>query len=74
MTIFVKFKNVYGKDLVYPSCHVAEKFARLLGVKTFNDRQLKGILDLGFNIEEDRQVSARAASHINLINLIVKGE
>jgi len=73
-TIFVKTKTVYGRELVYPSCHIAEKFARLLGVKSFSDTQLRQIIDLGFEIKEDKQVGARLASHKNLINSIVKGE
>ncbi len=73
-TIYVKTKNVYGRELVYPSCHLAEKFARLLGVKTFSDNQLSSILELGYRIEEDHQVGARLASHTSLINSIVKGE
>lgn len=71
--IYVKIKNVYGRELVYPSCHLAEKFALLLGVKSFSDNQLKAILELGYLIEEDRQVGARLASHTDLINSIVRG-
>jgi len=52
MVIYVKTKNVYGRELVYPSCHLAEKFARLLGVKTFSDTQVSCILDLGYEIKE----------------------
>lgn len=28
-TIYVKIKNVYGRELVYPSCHVSAKFAHI---------------------------------------------
>lgn len=73
-TIYVKIKTVYGRELVYPSCHIAEKFARLLGVKSFSDNQLNSILELGYKIEEDRQVGARLASHTSLINSIIRGE
>ncbi len=73
MVIYVKTKNVYGRELTYPACHIAEKFARLLGVKTFSDNQIAHILDLGYEIKEDRQVGARLASHTSLINTIVKG-
>ena len=72
-TMFVKTKNVYGRELVYPSCHLAVKFAQLLNVKTFSDNQLSHIIELGYKIEEDRQVGARLASHTSLINSIVKG-
>lgn len=73
-TIYVKTKNVYGRELVYPSCHLSAKFARLLGVKSFSDNQLAGIIELGYQIEEDRQVGARLASHTSLVNSIIKGE
>ena len=73
-TMYVKTKNVYGRELVYPSCMISEKFARLLNVKSFSDNQLRAILDLGYKIEEDRQVGARLASHTSLINSIVRGE
>jgi hypothetical protein len=70
----VKTKNVYGRELVYPSCYISEKFARLLGVKSFSDNQLNGILELGYKIEEDRQIGARLTSHLSLVNSIIKGE
>lgn len=73
-TIYVKTKNVYGRELVYPSCHLSVMFARLLGVKSFSDNQLASIIELGYQIEEDRQVGARLASHTSLINSIVRGE
>ena len=73
-TMYVTTKNVYGRELVYPSCMISEKFARLLNVKSFSDNQLRAILDLGYKIEEDRQVGARLASHTSLINSIVRGE
>jgi hypothetical protein len=73
-TMYVKTKNVYGRELVYPSCMISEKFARLLGVKSFSDNQLRDIIELGYKIEEDRQVGARLASHTSLINSIIKGE
>lgn len=72
-TIYVKSKNVYGRELIYPSCHIAEKFARLLGVRSFSDNQIAGIIELGYQIEEDRQIGTRLASHTSLINSIVKG-
>ena len=47
----VQNKVVYGKDLVYPVCEKAKKFAELLCVKTFNDHHICKILDLGFKFE-----------------------
>lgn len=71
-TMYVKSKNVYGRELVYPACYLSEKFARLLGVKSFSDSQLRGILELGYRIEEDKQVGARLASHTSLVNSIIR--
>ncbi len=51
MKIIVTKKSIYGRDLVYPACDLARGFAALLGVKTFNDGQLKGISSLGYEIE-----------------------
>lgn len=52
-TIYVKTKNVYGRDLVYPSCEDSHKFAKLLGVKTFNSHQISMIIELGYIVKED---------------------
>lgn len=43
-------RTVYGRELIYPSCDIAYKFADLLNVKTFNASQLKGIAAIGFDI------------------------
>jgi tRNA1(Val) A37 N6-methylase TrmN6 len=51
-TIFVKTKNVYGKELVYPVCKDAVLFASLAKTKTLSDNDLGRILDLGYQILE----------------------
>jgi hypothetical protein len=42
---------VYGAQKLYPANEAAHKFAHLLGVKTFSDRQIGLIQDLGFEIQ-----------------------
>lgn len=49
--IKVKIKSVYGKEMIYPACPSAELFAKLLGVKTFNQRQLETIKEMDYVIE-----------------------
>jgi hypothetical protein len=43
-------RNVYGVAKIYPTNPVAQKFAVLLGVKTFNSQQLQQIAGLGFKV------------------------
>lgn len=50
MFITVTVRNVYGNDLVYPADSTAELFAALLGVKTFNARQVSAIKALGYAV------------------------
>lgn len=50
MNITVKTKTVYGRDLIYPACETAEKFAALLQVKTFSNWHLKAIEGLGYTV------------------------
>lgn len=52
MTIQIKIKSVYGKELVYPANDNAERFARLIGQKTFNPAHIKIMEELGCKIEE----------------------
>lgn len=56
MPITVQVRNVYGNDLVYPADETAEKFARLLKVKTFNAFQLGMIRSLGYAIHTSEQL------------------
>jgi hypothetical protein len=50
MNITVKITKNYGQRAVYPVCDVAQKLAALIGRKTFTDRDLAGIKDLGYTI------------------------
>lgn len=49
MTIQYRKKNVYGNELNYPACEVSNKFADLLGIKSFTATQIKKIEALGYN-------------------------
>ena len=51
MSIRVKVRNVYGRDLVYPACEVAKTFAKLVRQETFVPRDIQLIKDLGYKIE-----------------------
>jgi hypothetical protein len=51
ITIFVKIKNVYGTEKVYPDCPVSELFASLTKTKTLSDNDLANIVKLGYKIE-----------------------
>ena len=48
--INVCYRNVFGKDRVFPVCELALKISELIGTKTFNEWQLKKIQSLGFKI------------------------
>ncbi len=51
ITIFVKIKNVYGVERIYPDCPVSEIFASLARTKTLSDNDISNILKLGYKIE-----------------------
>jgi hypothetical protein len=44
----VEIRNVYGNKLLYPVNETAARFAELLGVKTFNRKQVEDIKALGY--------------------------
>jgi hypothetical protein len=45
------FRVVYGFQKAYPANKTAQKFARLIGVKTFSADQLHQIQELGFELD-----------------------
>ena len=51
MSIKVKIKNIYGRDLVYPVCEKAKLLAKLVQQATFTSREIQVIKDLGYSIE-----------------------
>ena len=44
----VQVRTVYGNERIYPVNEVAQKFAALLNVKTFNRQQIVDIKALGY--------------------------
>jgi hypothetical protein len=50
LTLTVRLQDVYGKQTVYPVCHVAKTFAALTGCKTLTDEAIKHIKTLGYTI------------------------
>ena len=57
-TITVTVKDVYGKRTVYPACETSRKLADLIGTKTFTERAIAQIKDLGylFVVQSDIQL------------------
>lgn len=51
MKIEVRIQNVYGRDVIYPVCESAKKFATLAGQKTLTPREIQLIKDLGYRVE-----------------------
>lgn len=51
MKIKVRVSNNFGNRAVYPDCEVAHKLAALIGTKTFTERAIEQIKDLGYTIE-----------------------
>lgn len=50
-TIYVRIKNTYGTDLVYPACDTSFMLSALVGTKTFTDRQIQLIKALGYELK-----------------------
>jgi hypothetical protein len=51
ITVYVKVKNVYGTEKVYPDCPITEIFAELTKTKTLSDNDLSNIIKLGYVIK-----------------------
>ena len=49
--ITLEVKNVYGKDLIYPSCHIANALIKLKNGKTFHKDDLNVFRSLGYAIK-----------------------
>lgn len=50
MEITVEIKNVYGNEMIYPVCAIAEGLAKLAGTKTLTRDAIKTIKELGYKI------------------------
>ena len=44
-------RNVYGNDLIYPSCHIANALIKLKSTKTFTKNDLNVFKSLGLIIK-----------------------
>ena len=49
--IILEKRNVYGNDLIYPSCHVANALIKLKEKKTFKKSDLEVFKSLGLSIQ-----------------------
>ena len=49
--IILELKNVYGKELIYPSCHIANALIKLKNGKTFSKDDLNVFKSLGLIIK-----------------------
>ena len=49
--IILEVKNVYGNDLIYPSCHIANALIKLKAGKTFTKADLNVFKSLGLIIK-----------------------
>ena len=50
-TIQVQVKNTFGRELIYPVCTKAGKFAAIGGGKTITPENLEIIQALGYSVE-----------------------
>ncbi len=48
--IMLEVKNKYGRDLIYPSCHIANALIKLKDKKTFKKSDLEVFKALGLII------------------------
>lgn len=51
MKIQVQIKNVYGNETIYPICATSKLLAALAKQKTFTNREINLLKDLGYVIE-----------------------
>ena len=49
--IMLEVKNKYGRDLIYPSCHIANALIKLKKAKTFSKSDLNVFKSLGLIIK-----------------------
>jgi hypothetical protein len=51
----IEIKNNYGQNRFYPANKTAERFLQLTGKKTFSEKELLTIIELGFIITKKEQ-------------------
>lgn len=52
-TLKVMIKQVYGREIVYPLCPMAEGFCRLLQQETLTDRDIETLKGMGFTFVDE---------------------
>ncbi len=55
MQITVRITNNFGNRAVYPVCATAQKLAALVNAKTFTDKVISQLKDLGYVIAVEAQ-------------------
>ncbi len=56
MQLIVKVKKVYGdKEFCYPVCETSAKLVKLLKQKSFTQRDIDILLDIGFTFKKQEQ-------------------
>lgn len=53
--VTVKIKNVYGRELVYPVCSLAQIFCTIAKSQTLTKENIKSIKELGYTVEVELQ-------------------
>lgn len=67
--VYVKIKNVYGKELIYPDCPVTEIFASIAKTKTLSQYDLVDIKKLGYEISIRPRLQVSELVKDNLITI-----
>lgn len=49
--IYVKKKNVYGNELVYPDCYTSKLLSNLMPTKTFSPDDIRILKQLGYQLK-----------------------
>lgn len=53
----VKIKNVYGKDLIYPNCHLSRIICnKLMKKQTFSNGDINYLKVIGYTLKVESQV------------------
>ena len=50
--IAVESRNVWGNELIYPTCPQGRLLARLVGRKTFTQRDVSILKELGYSVSQ----------------------
>jgi len=52
MNLYVKKKNVFGNELIYPDCDTSSKFAAIAGTITLHPEVVALIKELGYTVQQ----------------------